>query len=141
LANPPHGGCVPWYRRRNRRCPLACAVDAHVDILGLESATLPPPRQEGAERISVDGTSGTLLLIDAAGRPCTPGLMYNDARATTEAARIAAIAPAESGAHGTSSALAKLLHLLGRAEARSARFAIHQADWIAGGGHLSHREK
>ena len=138
-----------------------CALDAHGDILGMEAAALPPPLQDGAaidqdpelwwhatvvaisklgrsvdledvERICVDGTSGTLLLIDAAGRPCTSGLMYNDTRAASEAARIAAIAPKESGAHGASSALAKLLHLLGRREARGARFAVHQADWIAG---------
>jgi hypothetical protein len=86
----------------------------------------------GIARIAVDGTSGTLLLIDADGRPLSPGLMYNDARAAAEAARIGAIAPAESGAHGRSSALAKLLHLLGRGEAKGARHAVHQADWIAG---------
>ncbi|WFU78280.1 FGGY-family carbohydrate kinase [Bradyrhizobium sp. CIAT3101] len=139
----------------------ACAVDGRGDLLGMETATLPPPRQDGhaidqdpelwwhatvvaicklgrsidlrtVERLCVDGTSGTLLMIDAAGRPCTPGLMYNDARAATEAARIAAVAPADSGAHGASSALAKLLHLSDRSEAREARFAVHQADWIAG---------
>lgn len=139
----------------------ACAVDARGALLGLEAATLPPPRQVGAaidqdpelwwratvvavcklgrsidlgsvERLCVDGTSGTLLLIDAAGRPCTPGLMYNDARASTEASRIAAVAPADSGARGASSALAKLLHLASRSEARDARYAVHQADWIAG---------
>jgi D-ribulokinase len=139
----------------------ACAVDARGDIRGMESATLPPPRQDGdaidqdsefwwhatvvaisklgrsldlqaVERICVDGTSGTLLLIDVAGRPCTPGLMYNDARAAKEAGRIASVAPKESGAHGASSALAKLLHLLSRREAGDARLAVHQADWIAG---------
>jgi D-ribulokinase len=139
----------------------ACAVDACGGIQAMESATLPPPRQDGdaidqdpelwwhatvvaicklgrsidleaVERICVDGTSGTLLLIDAAGRPCTPGLMYNDARAAKEAGRIASVAPQESGAHGASSALAKLLHLLSRNEARDARLAVHQADWIAG---------
>ncbi|MBR0830230.1 FGGY-family carbohydrate kinase [Bradyrhizobium manausense] len=139
----------------------ACAVDARGSMLGMESAPLPPPRQDGnaidqdpelwwdatadavrklghgldleaVERVCVDGTSGTLLMIDAAGRPCTPGLMYNDARAATEAARIAAVAPADSGAHGASSALAKLLYLSGRGEASQARFAVHQADWIAG---------
>ncbi|MCP3368526.1 FGGY-family carbohydrate kinase [Bradyrhizobium cajani] len=138
----------------------ACAVDAR-GMLGMESAPLPPPRQDGnaidqdpelwwdataiairklgcgvdlraVDRVCVDGTSGTLLMIDAAGRPCTPGLMYNDARAATEAARIAAVAPAHSGAHGASSALAKLLYLSGRSEASRARFAVHQADWIAG---------
>ncbi|WP_375787824.1 FGGY-family carbohydrate kinase [Bradyrhizobium sp. Pha-3] len=139
----------------------ACAIDAHGKIRSMESTPLPPPRQDGnaidqdpelwwqatiaaigklagkidltnVERISVDGTSGTLLLIDADGRPRTPGLMYNDARAAAEAARIAAAAPAESGAHGASSALAKLLHLLNRGAADGARLAVHQADWIAG---------
>jgi hypothetical protein len=82
-------------------------------------------------RISVDGTSGTLLLTDGDGTPLTPGLMYNDARAGAEAARIGTIAPAESGAHGRSSALAKLLHLLARG-GDTAQHALHQADWIAG---------
>src|SRR5262249_27550731 len=84
------------------------------------------------ERIAVDGTSGTLLLIDADGQPRSLGLMYNDARAAAEAARIAAVAPAESGAHGRSSELAKLLHLLGEGAASDVRHAVHQADWIAG---------
>ncbi len=139
----------------------ACAVDAHGDIRGLASATLPPPRQHGdaidqepelwwqaavgairklgegvdlgdVERIVVDGTSGTLLLIDAAGRPRSLGLMYNDARAAQEAAYIADVAPAESGAHGRSSALAKFLHLLHHDDVADARYAVHQADWIAG---------
>ena len=139
----------------------ACAVDARGSMLGMESATLPPPRHDGnaidqdpelwwdativaicklgrsvdlqaIERVCVDGTSGTLLMIDAAGRPCTPGLMYNDTRATTEAARIAAVAPADSGAHGASSALAKLLYLSSRSESSQAHLAVHQADWIAG---------
>src|SRR5689334_15526361 len=112
-----------------------CAVDARGAIEAMTSTSLPSPRQDGnaidqdpelwwqatvsaisklgrcnvdlgrVERICVDGTSGTLLLVDAGGRPCTPGLMYNDARAAKEAARIAVIAPAESGAHGASSAL------------------------------------
>lgn len=139
----------------------ACAVNARGDKLGMDSAALAAPRQNGdaidqdpelwwdataaairklgrtvdlqaIERISVDGTSGTLLMIDAVGRPCMPGLMYNDARAATEAVRIRAVAPADSGAHGASSALAKLLYLSNRDEARQARFAVHQADWIAG---------
>jgi sugar (pentulose or hexulose) kinase len=117
----------------------ACAIDADAKIAGIATTALPSPRQDGdaidqeptlwwdavvetigkltvdrtaIQRISVDGTSGTLLLTDGDGRPLTPGLMYNDARAGAEAARIGGIAPAESGAHGRSSALAKLLHLL-----------------------------
>jgi hypothetical protein len=137
----------------------ACAIDERGDIQGMASAALPAPRQAGdaidqdpelwwqavtaaipklgeivdlayVERIAMDGTSGTLLLIDAAGRPRSLGLMYNDARAAEESARIAKVAPAESGAHGRSSALAKLLHLL--RDSSDACHAVHQADWIAG---------
>lgn len=82
--------------------------------------------------IAVDGTSGTLLLTDAAGRPLTPALMYNDQSSTAQAARIAAVAPSDSAARGASSALAKLLQLAAAAPGAQARHALHQADWIAG---------
>ncbi|MCI3225065.1 carbohydrate kinase [Streptomyces sp. NP-1717] len=36
--------------------------------------------------LAVCGTSGTVLLTDGRGRPLTPGLMYDDGRATAEAA-------------------------------------------------------
>ena len=139
----------------------ACAIDGTERVIASAAATLPPPRQDGTaidqdpeiwwravleaivalgrsvelarvRRIAVDGTSGTLLLLDAAGHPCSAGLMYNDARATAEAMRIKAAAPAESGAHGPSAALAKLLHLLGNGVHAEARYAAHQADWVAG---------
>jgi hypothetical protein len=139
----------------------ACAVDAQGNIQGIASAALPSPRQEGdaidqdpelwwqaavkailklgqrvdlarVEAIAVDGTSGTLLLVDADGRPRSLGIMYNDARAAEEAARIAEVAPTESGAHGRTSALAKLLYLLKRVDVDGVRHAVHQADWIAG---------
>jgi sugar (pentulose or hexulose) kinase len=137
----------------------AYAINGRGATVGTARVSLPPPHQQGdaieqdpalwwqataavigklgasvdlagIERIAVDGTSGTLLLIDDDGRPVSPGLMYNDARATAEAARVAAVAPENSGAHGRTSALAKLLHLLQGTPV--ARHAVHQADWIAG---------
>jgi D-ribulokinase len=139
----------------------ASVIDAKACIRGFASVALPPPRIEGdaidqepelwwqaavagistlrehvdigaIERIVVDGTSGTLLLTDASGKPCSPGLMYNDCRATRQAARVSEIAPPDSGAHGASSALAKLLYLLDHADISAAHHAVHQADWIAG---------
>ncbi|BCG78035.1 FGGY-family carbohydrate kinase [Mesorhizobium sp. 113-3-3] len=80
--------------------------------------------------IAVDGTSGTLLPIDAAGRPLAEPLMYNDK--VDDAGILAAIAreaPEASAAHGATSGLAKALrfqHLPGIAA------VLHQADWIAG---------
>ncbi len=82
--------------------------------------------------IAVDGTSSTLLITDENGTPLSDGLMYNDARSQNEAKQIAAVAPAENGAHGASSALAKLLWLQKQGLPANARHALHQADWIAG---------
>ncbi len=79
--------------------------------------------------IAIDGTSGTLLLANAHGHPIGPALMYNDGRSQTEAQRIAQVAPQESAAHGTTSTLAKLLHLN---PGPQVRYALHQADWIVG---------
>ncbi len=88
--------------------------------------------------IAVDGTSATLLLTDADGRPLGPALMYNDSRATAQAARITAVAPADTAAQGPTSALAKLLWLQDEGLTKQARHALHQADWIAAqlSGHL-----
>ncbi len=82
--------------------------------------------------IAVDGTSATLLLADAAGRPLAPALMYNDARAGDEAALVAAAAPPDVAAQGAGSALTKLLWLLAQQGMGEACHALHQADWIAG---------
>ena len=80
--------------------------------------------------IAVDGTSGTLLPVDATGRPLAEPLMYND-KVDDDAilATIAREAPEASAAHGATSGLAKALrfqHLPGIAA------VLHQADWIAG---------
>jgi sugar (pentulose or hexulose) kinase len=134
------------------------AIDAVGAVAALDSAPLPAPsaiggglRQDpelwwaavtkvvrsvaatvGGNRVrslAVDGTSGTLLLTDARGAPLAPAGMYNDASAGHLADRIAATAPPESGAHGATSPLARLLVLQG--EHPEARHAMHQADWIA----------
>jgi D-ribulokinase len=46
---------------------------------------LPPSSIRG---LAVDGTSGTILLVEPAGRALTPGLMYDDTRAVQEAYRV-----------------------------------------------------
>lgn len=82
--------------------------------------------------VAVDGTSGTLLLTDAQGRPLTPALMYNDARGGKQAEKIQAVAGEDAGALGTHSALAKLMWLTGAGMAAGASHALHQGDWITG---------
>lgn len=139
----------------------AAVIDGAGRPAGQAAMPMPPPRRDGVEAdqdpavwwtaagqalgrlladldpaairaIAVDGTSGTLLLTDEVGQPLGPGLMYNDARAMAEAERIGKLAPAASGAQGPTSALAKLLHLIGQGQAEGAAHAQHQADWIAG---------
>ncbi len=81
--------------------------------------------------ISVDGTSGTLLLADSNLIPVTPALMYNSSGFFEEARAIDPVAPPDSVARGASSALARLLHLQSMPESAKAAHAMHQADWIA----------
>ncbi|MCA0011277.1 FGGY-family carbohydrate kinase [Mesorhizobium sp. B292B1B] len=80
--------------------------------------------------IAVDGTSGTLLPVDVAGRPLAEPLMYNDKVADDDIlAAIAREAPAGSAAHGATSGLAKALHFQ---HLPGVAAVLHQADWIAG---------
>ena len=95
-----------------------------LDTLLLSNQLLP-------QAISIDGTSGTLLLCDRGGSPLGPALMYNDARSTEQALRLGQIAPADTAVHSASSALAKLCYLLETLHP-TATHALHQADWIVG---------
>ena len=117
-----------------QRDGAAVEQDPHVWWQGLEAlfAGLPAAARARIAAIAIDGTSGTLLLADAAGQPLTPALMYNDARATAEAQRISTLAPPASGAHGASASLAKLLWLLAHHPIPPDARALHQADWLAG---------
>lgn len=78
--------------------------------------------------LAVDGTSGTMLAVGAAGEALGDGLMYNDACA--DAAILGAIArhaPATSAAHGATSGAARAIILARRGPQK----VLHQADWIA----------
>ncbi len=138
----------------------ACAIDERGSIVASARTGLPAPSRQGecveqdaciwwrgltetlerlcsrldtaqVERIAVDGTSATLLLADRHGRPLTPGLMYNDARAHQAAGQIRRVAPAESAAQGAGSSLAKRLYLSARQPGND-YLALHQADWLSG---------
>ena len=84
----------------------------------------------GAVRaLAVDGTSGTVLAVDAAGRPLGPASLYNDKADPALVARVAAAAPAGSAAHGATSPAAKLLALRDHA---GIAWMLHEADWLSG---------
>ena len=89
---------------------------------------LPPELMQRSQRISVDGTSGTLLLVDEQGAPSSPTLMYNDRRAEDEASTLDTMAPPDAAVHSPNAALPKLMWLNGHGY--RGRHALHQADWI-----------
>ncbi len=77
--------------------------------------------------LAVDGTSGTILPVDAAGRAVGMGSMYNDLAEPEFVQKVAAVAPAETAALGGTSPLARAMMM-----PANYRRIIHQADWIAG---------
>ncbi len=86
--------------------------------------------------VAVDGTSGTILLVDGDARPLTPGLMYDDTRAVEETKRANEAGAAVWATLGynrmqASWGLPKLLWLLARHRglAVGTRLA-HQTDFI-----------
>ena len=80
--------------------------------------------------LAVDGTSGTMVAVNASGDPVGPARIYNEpCTAQDVLANIAAAAPADSPALGSTSALARVLLMQDRLDVAH---MIHQADWIAG---------
>lgn len=81
--------------------------------------------------IAIDGTSGSMLPIDAEGTPLAQARMYNDPCDVPEILdRIAQSAPSESAAHGATSGAAKAL--LFQTLAPDTHQIVHQADWLTG---------
>lgn len=85
--------------------------------------------------IAIAGTSGTCLICDDNGAPISEVLIYDDARATDEANRIAEFAPAGHITRSATSTLAKLLWLIPRAKPGAKRHLVHHADYV---GFLMH---
>jgi D-ribulokinase len=75
--------------------------------------------------LAIDGTSGTIVPIDAQGNATGFGSMYNDPAALECVTRIAAVAPAETAALGGTSPLARAILMGGHR-------IVHQADWLMG---------
>ncbi len=83
------------------------------------------------ESISIDATSGSVMLSDPQGNPLTEMLMYNDQHACLASEKIAEKAPINSAARGPSSGLAKLLYFQLTLALPEKYILLHQADWLA----------
>ncbi len=94
-------------------------------------AEIPASYRVNIASIAICATSSTSLLCDQAGEPLLPALLYNDSRASAEAAVIQRMAPGGHVCNSASSSLAKLLWFRQQPEYASARYFLHQADWLA----------
>jgi len=83
-------------------------------------------------RFALDATSGTILLTNKKGEPISPALMYNDARAISEAADIKKLEPDNAALHSASSGIAKMLWLKRHHQPSATDKYCHQADWLIG---------
>jgi sugar (pentulose or hexulose) kinase len=110
---------------RSRRWPEACWDAVGVAISKLErSANLSSVRA-----IAVDGTSGTVLPIDAAGVPLAETSLYSDRAPADAVAAVAEVAAPDSAARGATSPLARLLTWRGLPDLAR---VLHEADWLTG---------
>ena len=96
--------------------------------LARQVASLDDPQRLSA--LAVDGTSGTMVLVDGVGAPTGPALRYDTGGFEAEAARIAPHAPEGSITRGPGSALARFLHLAAGAGRERAAHLAHEADFV-----------
>ena len=92
---------------------------------------IPVELRKHLRAIAIDGTSSTVLLCDAAGNPVDAPIFYNDARSASVIESLRAIAPPNHTVLSATSSLAKLLWMTELPTFTSARYFLHQADWLA----------
>lgn len=90
----------------------------------------PPTVRSQLGHVAIAGTSGTVLLCDRGGDPCTEVLWYDDGRAAAILPDLRQQVP--QWGHGATGSFAKLWWWYRRGETVRARYLLHQADWIAG---------
>lgn len=131
-TDPDHIDANVWWQG------AAACLDAQITALKADGIA---PRD--IKRIGCDGTSGSMVLTDAALTPMTRGLMYNTGGFDAQADAIAALAPDPHITRGINSAAARALCLMGEDTSNQAVHLLHQADFIAAnlmgtGGYSDH---
>ncbi|MBW4533879.1 MAG: FGGY-family carbohydrate kinase [Pleurocapsa minor HA4230-MV1] len=92
---------------------------------------IPVKVRENIQAIAINGTSSTVLLCDAVGKPITEPLLYNDSRGQAVLERVKAIAPNNHVVISATSSLAKLIWWSEQPYFKQAHYLLHQADWLA----------
>lgn len=92
---------------------------------------IPQTIRKQLQAIAINGTSSTVLLCDAVGKPITAPLLYNDSRGKEVLEQIKTIAPDNHVVVSATSSLAKLLWWQKQPYFEQASYLLHQADWLA----------
>jgi D-ribulokinase len=92
---------------------------------------IPEELRREIKAIAINGTSSTVLLVDAAGNPTDAPLLYNDGRGSSVLEHLRSIAPPNHPVLSATSSLAKLLWMRQLPSFSEARYFLHQADWLA----------
>ncbi|MEH2286043.1 FGGY-family carbohydrate kinase [Nostoc sp.] len=92
---------------------------------------IPEELRREIKAIAINGTSSTVLLVDAAGNLTDAPLLYNDARGSLVLEHLKSIAPLNHTVLSATSSLAKLLWMRQLPSFSKAKYFLHQADWLA----------
>ncbi|MDX8385283.1 MAG: FGGY family carbohydrate kinase, partial [Gallionella sp.] len=125
------GGAIKWeqhfaYANAENQTPEDWREALHALL-----SALPANLADELQGLAIDGTSGTVLLCDAALAPISDALLYRDQRAKQQADELKSIAPSGHAVCTATSGLAKFLWLTRQQGAEDAAYFLHQADWLA----------
>ncbi|HEY9691669.1 MAG TPA: FGGY-family carbohydrate kinase [Oculatellaceae cyanobacterium] len=92
-----------------------------------------PEVKSKIKAIAINGTSSTVLLCDAAGKPVDTPILYNDARGVAVRDKLTEIAPPNHTVLSATSSLAKLLWWWKCRDViyNASTYFLHQSDWLA----------
>ncbi|MGF1990317.1 MAG: FGGY-family carbohydrate kinase [Nostoc sp. ZfuVER08] len=91
---------------------------------------IPQELRRKIKAIAINGTSSTVLLVDAAGKPIDAPLLYNDARGSSVLNDLKSVAPPNHTVLSATSSLSKLIWMQQLPSFSQARYFLHQADWL-----------
>ncbi|MDZ8189461.1 MAG: FGGY-family carbohydrate kinase [Nostoc sp. ChiSLP02] len=110
--------------------PSAVMPDRWQEALFALLEQIPHQLRREIKAIAINGTSSTVLLVDAAGKPIYAPLLYNDARGASVLDDLRSVAPPNHTVLSATSSLSKLIWMKQLPSFTEARYFLHQADWL-----------